>query len=367
MAIDTQELGSRRRSEANRSDCMTTPLRLVLRLVEACGYDPPMALSIPEQVAMLYTASGSQREVARRLGITHQRVGRLLKAAVGIGRLEGGLDPGSSALRAPDLVAGLAREYPKHVAMARAQARKDGIPFSAEVPIYYRRLPMPLKQRAVIVDPATGEIETDRYGKPIVRLVPVFDEQGKPVMVPGARVEAPHLHWVNQQLRDRWLTHKQRTDKFVSSSVGSLVNLRLYQKQADERYREQKARNPKHKRTKAQIRARKWIERTIKEGGDQRPMEKVFSRYTSMDAGLRTERVLMDINKQLRQRHMPAADEPGMVGATVLLQTPQSDPVLARSRTEQKKERRARKDEQAKRTRKQGEGNVAGRGGKRRG
>jgi hypothetical protein len=255
-------------------------------------------------------------------------------------------------MRRPDLIDGIAREFPRYIERARSAAKltvvdgiayPDNIPFSAEIPIFARRAPMPKKRRAQLIDPDTGELLFDRRGRPQIGLVPVLHPDGSPVMIPGARVEAPNLHWIPQRLRDAWLKKLHASDKIENVSASSLLDLKIYNKQADQRYRMEKRDNPRHKRTPAQIRAKKWIERTIRENNleDVPVMERVFTRMTPLERGLPIELALRDINEQLQRKHSPALQRDGDLASTILLQT-KAIPTKNEGKAKKRKVRSAR-------------------------
>jgi hypothetical protein len=269
-------------------------------------------LSLQERIALIYTSQGSQRAVARLLGISHQKVGRILKTGQ-----EGGYTPTAKALRDPDLAQTVARGFAEHRRIVQAQARKDGIPYIPDVPIFYARLPKPVTRE--VVDPSTGEILR----------VPVLDPAtGKQLIVPGDRIAAPNTHWLPDALRASWITATQRTKKFVAASVQSMVNLKIYFKQAEARARE----NAKAgiKRTDAQKEHRKKFQERIKrlerEGRALDVVMPVYTRMMPLDFAESTVR--NRIEAQLRQKHQPATgpEQPGtLLASAILLQAvPQS-------------------------------------------
>ena len=259
-----------------------------------------MSLSLQDRVALIYTSAGSQREVARRLGISHQKVGRILKAGQ-----EGGYRPDAKTLRDPALVAQVDRGFKDHQRIVRETAKAQGLPYSAAVPVFYGRLPR--KVTRTEVDRQTGEI----------RRVPVIDPQtGRQKIEPGDRVVAPHVHWLSDKLRGDWIRAVHKTEKFAGVSVASLVNLKLYFKRADERMRGQK-RTPDQKKWRKEMRER------IKVAEIQAASLEaaVYTKPVPMDFGADT--VIKRIDRQLKEKHQPATgpDLPGTkLAAKILLQ-----------------------------------------------
>ena len=238
-----------------------------------------MALSLQDQVALIYTSQGSQRAVARLLGISHQMVGRILKTGQ-----EGGYRTDAGRLKDPALRETIARGFRTHTDLARAQARRDGLPFNAAVPVFYARLPRPVTTERV--DPRTGEI---------VR-VPVIDPTtGKPRTVPGDRVAAQNTHWMSDKLRGDWIARTARTGKFAAASVGSMVNLAVYKKKGEAA---QRGKGPRTDKAKA---SRKSIVQKLEAGQVLSPM---YSKPIPLD--FPAARINREVNKVLREKHSPA-------------------------------------------------------------
>lgn len=238
-----------------------------------------MALSLQDQVALIYTSQGSQRAVARLLGISHQKVGRILKAGQ-----EGGYRPDAPSLRDPALQSTVARGFETHREIARRKARADGLPFNAQLPIYYARLPRPVTQERV--DPRTGEITR----------VPVLDPAtGKPRTVPGDRVAAQNIHWLSDKVRAQWLGKTAATGKFAAASVGSMVNLAVYKKKGEAA---QRGKGPRTEKAKA---SRRSIVQKIEGGQMLSPM---YSKPIPLD--FPAARINREVDKVLREKHGPA-------------------------------------------------------------
>jgi len=259
-----------------------------------------VSLSLQDRIALIYTSAGSQREVARRLGISHQKVGRILKAGQ-----EGGYRPDAKALRDPALAAQIDRGFKDHQRIVRETAKAQGLPYSAAVPVFYGRLPR--KVTRTEVDRRTGEI----------RRVPVIDPAtGRQKVEPGDRVIAPHVHWLSDKLRGDWIRAAHKTQKFAGASVASLVNLKLYFKRADQRMRGQ-PRTPDQKQWRKEMRER--IKRAEIQAASLEAT--VYTKTVPMDFGADT--VVKRIDRQLREKHQPATgpDLPGTkLAAQILLQ-----------------------------------------------
>ena len=238
-----------------------------------------MALSLQDQVALIYTSQGSQRAVARLLGISHQKVGRILKAGQ-----EGGYKSDAPTLRDQALRALVERGFETHRAIVRRQAQADRLPFNSALPVFYARLPRTVTTERV--DPRTGEI---------VR-VPVIDPAtGRPRTVPGDRVAAQNIHFMSDQLRAQWLAKTAASGKFAAASVGSMVNLAVYKKKGEAA---QRGKGPRTDKAKA---SRKSIVQKIEAGQVLSPM---YSKPIPLD--FPAARINREVNKVLREKHGPA-------------------------------------------------------------
>ena len=237
------------------------------------------ALSLQDRVALIYTSQGSQRAVARLLGISHQQVGRILKAGQ-----EGGYKADSAKLSDPGLQSAVNQGFAVHRSIVKDRAKADGLPYNSAIPVYYARLPRKVTQE--VVDKRTGEL---------VR-VPVIDPRtGAPKTVPGDRVSAHNIQWMSDRLRSAWIGSAQKTGKFAAASVGSLVNLQVYKKKGDQAQRGMGPRNEKQRTSRAAI------VQKIQAGETLSPM---FSKPIPFD--FPEARVAKEFDKVLRQKHQPA-------------------------------------------------------------
>lgn len=238
-----------------------------------------MALSLQDQIALIYTSQGSQRAVARLLGISHQKVGRLLKAGQ-----PGGYGAAAPTLRDPALIETVARGFKAHTDIVRKRARADGLPFNAALPVFYARLPRTVTREQT--DPRTGEI---------VRAPVIDPATGKPRTVPGDRVAAQNIHWMSDKLRSAWIAKTAASGKFAAASVGSLVNLAVYKRKGESA---QKGRGPRTEKAKA---SRRSIVQKIQAGQVLSPM---YSKPIPLD--FPAARINREVDKVLNEKHGPA-------------------------------------------------------------
>jgi len=218
-------------------------------------------------MALIYSSLGSQGAVARALGISHQRVGRVLR--MGYPEL-GGLKDETRISQDAGFMARLELGYQDHVERVQARAQADGIPVG-NPPIFVRRM-------------------IDAEGRPAPRLI------------------APHLHWISDELRARWVANLARTRQFYAAFVGSIVNLEQY-------LRARLARPATAEGRQRAKESRDSIRAAIARGIEQSAM---WSRPIPMEFG---KAMLDQLMREALAKHERAIGDPGTVrGAKVMLQ-----------------------------------------------
>jgi hypothetical protein len=228
-----------------------------------------LKLTLAEKVAMLYTRVGTQSAVARELGISHQRVGRLLRTALGT-KEPGAFEDDSPALKNKKLIESVEKAYTNHVEATRKLAKQQRLPFNkAAPPIFMARMP---------------------------------HADGKP----GNRVEAAHLHWVSDRLRESWLRSTRNSGKFYAVSVGSIVDLPRYNRMANAIRSGQKLSG---RRTKKQAYAKQQILNAINGGVARGIMQAPLLRWEKNNKT--NDEMMSALNDQLRQRHASAVGTEG--------------------------------------------------------
>jgi hypothetical protein len=165
-------------------------------------------LTLRDKLALIYTLAGSQRRVAAFVGISHQKVGRLLKPYE-----LGGYAPSSRVPADPDLNAAINAAFSIYKDFARRVANAHGLPFIDAVPIYTERLAL-----SVMIN-----------GKKYLRV----DKNGNPVL--GDRVAALRTHWISDEMRRAWIAAIAQTGFFNNLSIRSTVDLQKYFDAAEER------------------------------------------------------------------------------------------------------------------------------------
>lgn len=295
-----------------------------------------MKLSLADKLAVIYSREGSQRAVARATGLSHQQVGRILhNAATG---------KTNARYESTDwVVGGVDHAIAQQAKALREQAKREGIPFSSEIPIYATRLPM--KNKAVRVngrDVFKGAPEdvadllkghavkreyVDRQGVKRTRVDKLTPDQIKGATVVsflGDRVGSEHMHWVSDKLRAAWLAKQQKTGKFYAVTVGSTVNLPTYMRTARARIKEYMRQggltNLDRERARVQLDKlnRGFAANQIEK---ENRTAKIYTPQTSLDPGFPASMIAADIKEKLQQRHEPATGMPGTsLASSVILQ-----------------------------------------------
>lgn len=221
-------------------------------------------LSLAEKLALIYTSAGSQRNIASLVGVSHQKIGRILKAG---DVAAGGYSADSRALKDPALNVAIDAAFSIHVQMAKEQARADKLPFSADIPVFYETL-------------------THSDGKK------------------GNRVAAKNTHWLSNAQREQWIKSIQKTGKFYAATVRSVVNLKRYNKQSEQRHKQ--AGSPR--RPLKQALHKTELEIRAKLGEEKAP---IFTAYTPLSTEFPISAILADMSEKLTRKHEPATGEQG--------------------------------------------------------
>lgn len=268
-----------------------------------------MRLTLADKLAILYTASGSQREVARRVGLTHQQVGRVLHAQ-------------ARGLPEPKILGldeSLIRQALKDQAKIAAKiARDESIPEIKGLPIIARRIV--LKNQAV-KDTRTGEhvfigseTEVKRYlrGQRVIKRDAFGDitkiiapDQTKlsryeRIALLGDRVTVKNMHWLSDNLRTELLSKLVETKQYHSASIGSVVKLSKYitRAQNDEK-------KPGYIKTLDQIRHRNKLKADKKAGIDYKL---IFTQKRTMQGGWTGEEISASFDIDLDRKHASATN-----------------------------------------------------------
>ena len=237
-----------------------------------------MPLSKQDKLALMMTSAKSQRALARQLGVSHQKVGRWLRE---------GESKGVKAIPdSPEVSAAIQKAFEAHRDKSAQIAMEQGTPFNRYRPIYLERKPL-----------RTGQL--------------------------GDRVFGESTEFIRPYLRQTIMSDQQKTGRYISASVRSIINLELYFK---DRAAEELQDRPR-KISKKQLAAAMLKSFIKKERDDKnRIVDKVeplpiYTRYSSISP-LRAKddvRGIEDIENQIRQKHEPATGLKGTVAADQFL------------------------------------------------
>jgi hypothetical protein len=256
-----------------------------------------MTLSLRDQIALIYTLTGSQRRTADFIGVSHQKIGRVLHAPE-----YGGFKPDSRALTNPEFVASVQTAFTIYSDVVRQQSEDDGLPFDPALPVYTRRLPLPVRRR--VVDPKTGRVE----------YVPVFNSDGTPKTEPGLRALVDHAHWLTDDMRRRFVAFLNRRRIYHNLSFGSWVDLKSYFKAGEEYWKGQNRRGKY--RSAIQEKHRQNLRSKLKRGDSY---GFVYTPMTPLN--FPREIIIRDYENKLQAKHFPASgDASAMIAAQVILQ-----------------------------------------------
>ena len=226
-------------------------------------------LTLQDKLALIYTLAGSQTAVADFIGISRQKVGRILRPFE-----LGGLKPDGPGLRNPQLIATINAAFSIYKDIARDVARDHGLPFVPSVPIYMERLPLTFThngQRYLRIDARTG----------------------KPIL--GQRVAAMQTHWIGDATRRAWIVAVQQTGFFNNLSIRSTVDLIAYFDAGEERLEGKRGGESDTRWTH-----RENLLRKIELG---QTVGHIYTKYQNLDPRLPAHSIAAEIERVLRQRH----------------------------------------------------------------
>lgn len=234
-----------------------------------------MALTLQEKLALALTSAGSQRALARQLGVTHQKVGRWLREGE-----EGGVQ---AIPRDFFVIAAIDEIYRDHVAVTRAQAKRQDVPFNARAPVYVERKYLS---------------KTGKKGERIL----------------GDRVISGNTEFIRQELRAEWLAGAVESKRFYKVNVRSRINLKRYSERIAAEEIASGRRRGVSQRKLAGILLENFV---AKERYDKhRIVDKTepFNLYTpslDMRPGTDPRNVIFGVEEILSEKHEPATGDPG--------------------------------------------------------
>lgn len=219
-----------------------------------------MHLSPQDKLALALTSAGSMRNLAKLVGVTHQKIGRWVR---------GEAKQGIPAAALPSI--NLAFHFHKEV--SRAQAKVDRIPFNEAIPIFVNR-------------------PTLRNGQP------------------GERVYIENTQYISRDVRDAYFSALQRTKQISNISIRSTINLYSYTKTPPKRGAKgisnaMRIRTDKDQANRQTLKAS--FERREAELPGKGYIAPIYTPMSSFDPRSDIRLSLSDIETKLRQKHEPHA------------------------------------------------------------
>lgn len=251
-----------------------------------------MPLSIQEKLALMLTLTGTQKDLTTFIGgVTPSQVSKWIKS--GLPDVNGNLrfaEPTD-----PAAIANINAAFDIYKDVARDINKEFGMPFDPALPIVLNRLRL-----------ADGTI--------------------------GDRVIVEKTHFLTDKTRGKIVASLHKTRKFLAISVRSLVNLRIYNKQADSRY---ESRDHRYRRGRKQYQLRDEFEIREQLGEKNKAIN---TSLTWLNPRFATDAIIDELDMKLRERHQPAANGKGTKYSTeYLLQIDGSKDELSQFAREQRK------------------------------
>ena len=264
---------------------------------------------LQDKLALALTSAGSQRELGRRIGVSHQKIGRWLREGN-----EGGVKkiPSDSTTRAS-----IKKAFTKHLKTTSARAREHNLPLIHGVPVYLERKPL-----------NTGEL--------------------------GDRVFAVHTEFLRPELRGKIVLEAHQTGKFLHVSTRSVIDKHSYAK------REAAKEYKKRKGTMMGVYTKPQLAQMIMNAMDRKVAEfqpkvkpilsqvdlmPIFTRYVNIQSWASPQESIREMHEAIREKHEPATGAPGTKLADQLLfqlQAYENQMSLGKQKTKSK--RRTKRD-----------------------
>lgn len=251
-----------------------------------------MTLTPQEKLALALTTAGSQRALAKLVGVSHQKIGRWLREGIPavIDPTTGYLIASAGAKSIPlEAMPAINQAFEIHKDIAQAQAKADDLPYDPKAPIFARR---------------------------------INHQDG----TTGNRVLVENTQYIRDELRDKVIESTARSKKYYKVSVRSIVNLYAYASKAASVELEKTASfKNKSTREKNQLQKKKadsFYQHITNRMGIQKQFHEKAPMYTSGDALTYKQpngRFVTDpesakraLNFKLRTKMQPAAVEGGL-------------------------------------------------------
>lgn len=232
-------------------------------------------LSLQDKLALAITSAGSQRALAKLVGVSHQKIGRWLREGqpATIDPTTGYVIHQAGAREIPpEYTANINAAFELHKDVSRDQAKADKLPFNEHAPTFDFRGIM-------------------RNGQP------------------GERVITLDTKYIHPELRTEILEHKQKSKKYLQASIRSTVNLKRY----FQRVAADEIKKYNRKRTTPARLGKQIMDGFLHRSGkiiDADERMPLYTRYENISPGTNARSSIDAINRKLREKHEPHAIAP---------------------------------------------------------
>lgn len=277
-----------------------------------------------QKLALALTSAGSQRALARQLGVTHQQVGRWLRegenlhidAAGNVPRNKDGTEKRYGG--APEWIAEqLNWVFDVHKKICKEQCRVDGTPYNQTVPVYIERRYLSggasdwIKSRKALVKHLV-----ENYGKDWQKdhQIEFAEGIGYRIRKVGDRVISGPTEFIREDQRKKWIAGMVASQKFYKVNVRSIIDLKHYfDRVATEELESGRRQRISKKKLAFEI-SQAWINKERREKAKIIDRAEPFPMYTmSQDARPGSDPFLIaqNVEDMLQQKHSPATSFPG--------------------------------------------------------
>jgi len=222
-----------------------------------------MPLSSQDKLALALTSAGSMRNLAKLVGVSHQKIGRWLR--------EG--EPTGAKKIPAEATAAINVAFAFHKDVTKQQAKLDRFPYNPQAPVFVER-------------------PTLRNGKP------------------GERLVANNTQYIKPELRDQVFEDLQKTKQIQGISVRSQINLKSYLKakptdNANALRRKFKYQGEKDNQGRTTLMAS--FERREAQSPGSGFVAPIYTRMSDFTPRAKPNDSLRDVNSKLQEKHSPHA------------------------------------------------------------
>jgi len=222
-----------------------------------------MPLSSQDKLALALTSAGSMRNLAKLVGVSHQKIGRWLR--------EG--EPNGAKKIPAEATAAINVAFAFHKDVTKQQAKLDRFPYNPQAPVFVER-------------------PTLRNGKP------------------GERLVANNTQYIKPELRDQVFEDLQKTKQIQGISVRSQINLKSYLKakptdNANALRRKFKYQGEKDNQGRTTLMAS--FDRREAQSPGSGFVAPIYTRMSDFTPRAKPNDSLRDVNSKLQEKHSPHA------------------------------------------------------------